>query len=191
MFRGSDGHRYVSTAGHCVLPSDGPAIHTWAADGPPAFDGRGRLIGHFAYAKDDDPDDFALIRLNEGVRSSPRMCHFGGPVAIAREHRDMPALLHYYGNGLSVRGGNEVDLTTVPARSAVVRHTLARRFAAAHGVAYFGDSGGPVITEDGRAFGLTVSLLPTGFGITRLPHQLDLAERALGIELSLITAPVE
>jgi hypothetical protein len=100
MFQGSDGDRYMGTAGHCVLLDEttGPLdfgnlpakeeVYPRGA-GPEARDAGGARIGEFAYAILADPKDFALIRLDKGVSANPQMCHFGGPTGI---NADQPAL---------------------------------------------------------------------------------------------------
>ena len=87
LFQGSDGARYIGTAGHCILGDDplgGDAgEQSWAAgSGPEARDGAGNRIGEFAYAILQDPKDFALIRLDPGVAANAQMCHFGGPTGV-------------------------------------------------------------------------------------------------------------
>ena len=90
---GSDGSRYIGTAGHCILgesPIGGDVgEESWApGTGPVARDGDGNRIGEFAYAILQDPKDFALIRLDPGVAANPQMCHFGGPTGT---NTDQPA----------------------------------------------------------------------------------------------------
>jgi hypothetical protein len=87
LFQGSDGNKYIGTAGHCAL--EAPAIggqageKRWApGSGPVATDADGNRIGEWAYAILQDPKDFSLIRLDPGVQSSPQLCHFGGPTGI-------------------------------------------------------------------------------------------------------------
>src|SRR3989442_11724055 len=53
LFLGSDGSRYIGTAGHCILNTPqygGAGEMTWApGTGPEARDGGGSRIGEFAY----------------------------------------------------------------------------------------------------------------------------------------------
>src|SRR3954470_15737157 len=109
LFQGSDGARYIGTAGHCAL--EAPAVggqageHAWApGTGPVATDGDGNRIGEWAYAILQDPKDFSLIRLDPGVQSSPQMCHFGGPTGINSDTPgvDSPTVLEIYGEGVGV-----------------------------------------------------------------------------------------
>jgi hypothetical protein len=195
LFRGSDGRRYIGTAGHCVLgegPLDGDGgERKWAAGrGPVARDSRGRRIGRFAYAILRDPKDFALIRVRGGIATRPGMCHFGGPTGINRSRTGNPLLLHLYGNALAV---GEV----APARTVFASGMPNRNQVWANGVAGPGDSGAGTISRDGRAVGVLVtvglhpiSVSPKGvhtgtLGITRLGPQIARAERAMGKNLRL------
>src|SRR5947207_14333215 len=80
LFQGSDGSRYIGTAGHCILgtsPFGGDVGEmAWApGTGPVARDSEGNPIGEFAYAILQDPKDFSLIRLDPLVEASAAMCH--------------------------------------------------------------------------------------------------------------------
>ncbi len=192
MFRGSDGDTYMGTAGHCALGVEGSAETSWdEGEGPPVLDGQGNLIGEFAYAVVDDPRDFALIRLADGVTASPEMCHFGGPTGVDTTRSGLlgPTLLQHYGQG-SVVG------QVVPGRTLLALSTADPDFLAAAGVALPGDSGSGVTTTDGRAVGVVVTtgihlgVLDTGtVGITRLAPQVARAEQVTGVDYTLQTAP--
>jgi hypothetical protein len=185
LFTGGDGRRYAGTAGHCALEKD----HTeqvWASgNGPAVEDSQRQVIGRFVYAVLDDPKDFAVIELLAGVDASPQMCHFGGPTGLYTDQSSSAVELHHFGNGIALGD-------TVPGRSAVALNTLNPNYVSAMGAAIFGDSGSGVITDDGRAVGVLVSLdfNPFGYiGITRLPPQLKRASEKLGTTLTLQTAP--
>jgi hypothetical protein len=201
LFRGSDGRRYVGTAGHCVLGesssgSEQRGAKRWRRGGPRARDADGDRIGRYTYAVLADPRDFALIRLRKGVAANPRMCHFGGPTGVNADLTERPVVLHYYGNGL-------VAGETVPARTLYAFGMPDPDHVYANGPAAPGDSGAPVISRDGRAVGVLVTIgLHTGsageeegadagtVGITRLLPPLGRASEALGIRLRLRTAPL-
>jgi hypothetical protein len=107
LFTGSDGRRYVGSAGHCILgesPIGGDVgEESWApGSGPEATDGVGNRIGEFAYAVLQDPKDFALVRLDPGVEASPQMCHFGGPTGVNSDITSSPTVLQHFGNGLGI-----------------------------------------------------------------------------------------
>jgi hypothetical protein len=200
LFQGSDGRKYIGTAGHCAL--EAPAVggqageHTWAAgSGPVATDADGNRIGEWAYAILQDPKDFSLIRLDPGVQSSPQMCHFGGPTGINNDTPglDSPTVLQIFGNGVGIG-------TVLPARSMLALGMPDPDHVYAQGLVLPGDSGSGVISDDGRAIGVAVTTgLHTGtigttgldageVGITRLQPQLDRASSVLGIGLDLLTA---
>jgi hypothetical protein len=200
LFAGSDGNRYIGTAGHCIL-AQGPVAgdvgeFTWApGTGPVARDATGQRVGEFAYAIQQDPKDFALIRLDPGVEASPQMCHFGGPTGINNDITPLPVALQYFGNGLGVG-------TVLPARTALAIGTPDPDHVFAQGLTIPGDSGAAINSADGRAVGVVVTLgahlgsiglggLDAGLmGITRLGPQLARAGEVLGLGFLLYTAPL-
>ena len=199
LFTGSDGRRYIGTAGHCILgesPVGGDAgEQSWApGSGPEATDSEGERIGDFAYAVLQDPKDFALIRLDPGVEASPQMCHFGGPTGVNSDLTSSPTVLQHFGNGLAVG-------SALPARTHVALSMPDPDHVFAMGAAAPGDSGSGVISADGRALGVLVTVglhsggIGTGgldagaVGITRIAPQEARAEQVLGTALALETAP--
>ena len=196
LFVGSDGGRYMGTAGHCVLPTDVESEEAWpAGSGPVARDGTGARVGEFAYAVLRSPMDFALVRLDPGVEASPQMCWFGGPTYLNDTTPATPVILNHYGNGQLIG-----DL--LPARSAVALGMPEPDHVFAVGLALPGDSGSGLMSADGGAVGVVVTLgLQTGsiglggvdagtMGSTRLRPQLAQAQERLGITLELQTAPL-
>lgn len=198
LFQGADGDRYMGTAGHCILgesPIGGDVgEQSWArGTGPVASDAEGNRIGEFAYAILQDPKDFALVRLDPGVAASAEMCHFGGPTGTNADLTNSPVVLHHFGNGVAIG-------SVLPARTHLALSMPDPDHVFADGVAAPGDSGSGVISVDGRAVGVLVTVgvhvgtlgLPTdaGFiGITRLAPQEARAEQVLGTALTLQTAP--
>lgn len=206
LFVGSDGKRYISTAGHCV-PALYDPLDPFASKpnevsypdqtGPEVQDLRGTPIGNVAYGHLGGTHDFALIRLNlyGQTNSNPQMCYFGGPTGVNTDINSSPMLLHHYGNGL---GAGQ----SVPARSATAPFGLPSSSAViATGLGISGDSGSPVIGADGRAIGLLVATGAIRDGtsqagtllITRpfsgTSSQVDKARQKLGLSsLTLQTA---
>lgn len=200
LFQGSDGNRYIGTAGHCILGTGeletNVGEQSWApGTGPEARDGNGNRIGEFAYAVLLDPKDFSLIRLDSNVPADPGMCHFGGPTGVNADQPAVtqPVTLEFFGNGVGVG-------VAVPARTAVAAGMPDPDHVFANGVAAPGDSGSGVISSDGRAVGVLVTLgvhtgggiLDSGLiGITRLLPQAERAEAVLGVSLTILGAPIQ
>jgi len=199
LFQGYDGSRYIGTAGHCILgtsPIGGDVGEmAWApGTGPVARDAGGNPIGEFAYAILQDPKDFSLIRLDPLVEASADMCHFGGPTAVNDDRPDItqPVVLNWFGNGIVVG-------TLLPARSALAAGMPDPDHVFADGAAAPGDSGSGIISSDGRAVGVVVTVgvhIGTSFdsgviGITRLTPQVERAQQVLGVDLVLQTAPTQ
>lgn len=193
LFAGSDGQRYIGTAGHCIL--DDEEERSWGAGlGPAAMDASGDRIGEFAYAVLDDPKDFALIRLDAGVPADPQMCHFGGPTGLNRDAPTEPVVLNHYGRGVVVGD-------VVPGRTALAATGMpSRDTVEAIGAVVPGDSGSGIVSDDGRAVGVVVTVgVSVGIaggqpvvgdvGVTRIGPQKDRAEAVLDIDLNLRTAP--
>ena len=214
LFRSPDGTRYIGTAAHCIGEAEGggddPHERVWPpGSGPKALDGEGRKIGRFAYGALQSHGtgvgvtydrNFALIRLDPGIESSPEMCFFGGPSGLFTEEPAGTHVLHYYG------GGDTGEV--LPARSGVAQGTPEPNYLYATGLAFAGDGGSPVLTSDGLALGMLVTFSPHGvgfstepggpppaylesqqgtIGITRLAPQLARASQAMGIPLELVT----
>ncbi len=201
VFQGSDGHRYIGTAGHCILKYD-TWTRTWRVGEGPWAKIDGRKAGEFAYASYVNGwTDFALVRLDPAFPWSPAMMHFGGPTGLYTEHQDEPTLVHYTGNAVGIGnvfnktdfGVGDEDVRPLSARTGVASHTMSEEYVYIFDPGWFGDSGSGVITEDGRALGTLVWLTADPYGntvLTRTDWSLELAEHVLGIELTLQTAPL-
>ena len=197
LFKGSNGHQYIGTAGHCVLSGEGE--EKWKqGTGPEATDADDKRFGEFVYAINvlGPPEhDFGLIRIDKGIETSAKMCYWGGPTGINQELTEDAVTLRYFGNGNVIGREWTTRTQTLAARTARATNLSQPDYIKAHGVASFGDSGSPVISEDGRAAGVFVDiyLVPAEatIGITRIAPQIKLAEEALGLKLRLLTAKVE
>lgn len=186
MFAGSDGHTYAATAGHCLFKDEGRPTVWPAGQAPAAWDVGGRYIGEFAYAE-DWIDDFALIRVADGVEVEPAMCHWGGPTSLYGPERRGPVVLRHFGYGIGISD-------VVPARTgAAVDSGWDERQLSFFGAVDWGDSGSALMTSDGAAVGTIVSLgadIGGNNNAQRLTYSIPRAEAALGIELELLTAPL-
>jgi len=193
LFRGSDGHHYIGTAGHLLADEE---THVWGRHGPTARIDDGTIIGRaaFAWNYNGEDADFAVIRLAKGVDFGAAVCHWGGPTGINNDISMNPTVLRLYGNGMGV---SEV----APQRTLVAPTLSSESQVGALGLAVPGDSGSPVISQDGRALGLQflVGVLlgnqadgftPGNVAIYRLGPQIEAAEDALGVRLKLLKAPL-
>src|SRR2546430_17579299 len=117
------------------------------------------------------------------------MGHFGGPTAVNDDRPGLfePVVLNWFGNGVGVG-------LVLPARSAVALGMPSPDHVFADGAAAPGDSGSGVISSDGRAVGVLVTVgvhtasigsggLDAGLiGMTRLTPQVRSEERRVGKE---------
>ena len=204
MFTDDAANRYMGTAGHCVLATsplgaqDNGEVSFAPGDGPEARDGLGNRIGDFVYAIQQDPKDFALILLDDGVDASPQVCSFGGPTGINDSQPSLlePTVLSSFGNPLGLGTG-------ITAKSFVALGMPSADHVFATGLVLPGDSGGPVVDGQGQAVGTVVTTglhvgdsllslqgLDVGLvGITRLGPQMARAGDVIGANLELVTAP--
>lgn len=203
LFKGSDGNRYIGSAGHCAIEGspvqsgeEAAVERSWApGTGQVVKDVNDQRIGEFAYAVLDSTRDFSLIRLDPGVAASPEMAHFGGPTGINDDITADPVTMHWYGNGVGLG-------MVVPARSGVALGLHDPDHVYMLAAAGPGDSGSGVISEDGRAVGVLVAggvefggVSDTGvdagdIAITRLSPQLKRATEAIRVSFELVTAPL-
>lgn len=210
ILRGTDGHRYATTAGHCLVAHG--EEQTWPqGSGVIAYTADGNRVGEFVYAintREIVPPglpanaDLAVIRLDRGVEADPEVCAFGGPTGIDDRIVTQPDPLEMRWFGSTPVGGRTPPTVPgphawlVPARSGYSLGMPRETIVQVSGHASFLDSGGPVLGADGRAVGLVsgplgdAEELPTDghagtFIVTRLTHQLERASEALGVRLSL------
>lgn len=197
MFEGSDGKRYFTTAGHCLLDDGDPEELVWApGTGPRVRDMQGRTFGTARFARLDDQFDIGIIEIDESTTApvSPQVCHFGGPTALAvRTALDPPEMVHHYGFGKDYKD-------VMRARTGTVADHIPANYLRVQSNVNGGDSGSSLISDDGAALGILVRGISLGSGAqrtgaayaeaSRLDTHLPLAEAALGIELELVTAPL-
>lgn len=154
---------YAGTAGHCVARV-GDRVRN--ADGE---------FGTVAFFVLDDDDDFAFIEIDRAKEHlvNPTMLGFDGPNGVISGDEAQPGdAAHVYGNGL-VFGESEL---TRP-RSGSLTRSDSQHFGAILPV-IFGDSGGPVLHEDGSALGI-VAHMTVATDFTTLDG--NTVERALSV----------
>jgi hypothetical protein len=171
LFKGSDGADYMSTAGHCLFGDDQGAPTTWKPGAGPAVTTSQGQIGRFVFAEDrpsleTDDYDFALIRIDKGVKPSAEIRALGMPTGINSERGNSPGTMHTY--------GHSAFSTASPARDLIAPNTRHQDHVYAHGPLLWGDSGAPVVDADGRAVGTVLGGGLGGFtvgtGSVDMPH---------------------
>lgn len=187
---GAKSGTYMTTVGNFVLPVIGKK--TWKPNaGPAAYDGVGKPFGRFVYAYHSDTPEyssFGLVQIDKKIKTNPQVCHFGGPTKLLEATAATPTTAGYYGNGFPI------DQVT-PARTAVLTNTSSDESSIGIGLisaADSGDAGAPFVA-DGQAFGywdggIGVGGSGAGFIVARLGRWITLAEKAVGIKLTLLTA---
>lgn len=151
LFSGSDGASYMSTAGHC-LGLEAPQQRTWAKGAGPAVSTDQGQIGRVVFAEDfrapevREDYDFALVRLDPGVQASSEIRVYGTPTGMNDVQAADPEVLRVYGHGT-------VFSQVSKGRELVAPNTQNKDHVYVHGPVFFGDSGAPVIDEEGRALG--------------------------------------
>jgi hypothetical protein len=189
--KGKDKATYFATEGDLILSAAG--TKTWSGTSGPAMRNLdGKVIGHWAYAfRQDTPnaDTFGLVRIDKSVKSSPGVCHFGGPTGLYTSTSSTPFVVNFYGQGLPF-----VDV--VPARSGIAyggddAQHVAMIGPAALFAAALGDSGAPVLAN-GQAVGIftggAVAGSQDGFVVARLKPAIARAQSKMGMKLTLLTA---
>jgi hypothetical protein len=176
------------TAGHCV--GDFGVHQAWARGAGPTvtlFDTAPIGEVRFAHLEPAAGLDVALVQLDdEYVTLNPQVCFWGGPTALHTTRQSGPADLVMFGHALEVEAR---PLRAVSMTGDIVEYI---------GPTYQGDSGGPVLTADGRALGLEHGVGPSIKGsqfsngtAVRVDRQLQWIKQNLGLELDLMAAPSE
>lgn len=190
VFAGNDGRYYLGTAGHCTLAESNVSgdVGEFAygpGQGAQVRDGNGRVIGRIAYAIQEDPYDFALIRLEPGIDFGTALPHWGPTTGINTVTAPGPTVLRWVGHGLVIGD-------VLYARTGLALGTSNPDQIFGLGVIAPGDSGSPVVDDQGRAVGVNVAIgaaVGTEGGVqivTRLAPQLARAESLTGVDFTLL-----
>lgn len=182
---------FIGTAGHCAL--DGSVkSQTWGlGTGPAVVDSEGMRFGEVAAALAHGLFDIAMIRVDDDREEdvNPALCHFGGPTELADQTAAAGTIVRHFGHGSLIGYAHAADQPTLPGRSGVVAHANDGDAYVA-GVGQPGDSGSPVITEDGAATGVLVGGLGPTVLVMTLHRQLEAASDATGLTFELLTGPL-
>lgn len=185
IFRDQTGQLYFGTAGHCIDDNGVGATVSVANVG---------AVGTVVYDGHLDPGDvpdFMLVRISPAYYSSvdPTMCHWGGPADV-NANPVFGETTHIYGFG-TIYGLSSV---TRPRAGVVYSSNAAETIYI--GFAQQGDSGAPLMTGDGNAFGVhvrsslfvpgVIRIDPSPKYATKVSYAMAQAENALGIDLELV-----
>jgi hypothetical protein len=202
MYAGGDGAVYFAMAGHCVVPNS--PVHMGSAP-----------VGVVAVRLPDAVADFALVRVLPGVDWHPAVrglgpttgsasCptdaapgdivkHSGNPGGVPPPNATLPYAL-WPEMGLEGEvGADGADLPPWVSQGVVISATDGHMHYA--GVAFKGNSGSPVMTEDGRALAILIALYvgigPAGEPAANLrgvclSKVVPMGEAQLGTQLTLL-----
>ncbi|HEV8361205.1 MAG TPA: trypsin-like serine protease [Candidatus Thermoplasmatota archaeon] len=187
ILRDDEGRNYQTTAGHCA-PVRGQTVSVQGV-GP---------IGTVVFTTGDGGfgNDIALVRITPGLAVNPTLCHWGGPTGIATpDMADLPGVgnyvLHYgWGTAFMLTGATRArvaDLTPIAGVSGWFDDGSVRMIGATDG----GDSGSPVMIDNGRAAGIhthRINAAATLVGpkvATRLDVWVPRLEEELKVDLEL------
>jgi hypothetical protein len=187
IFRDDAGSYYQSTAGHCTnATGDRVAVAGVGTIGTVVF----RVNGGIG-------NDISIIRIDPVVadKVNPTLCHWGGPTGIAAPEGatldGQSATLHY---GWGTAFANQ----PTRARAGVLPATgwLADGSVHMMGLTDGGDSGSPVMLDNGLAAGVHTHRIITQYAgekaATRLDMMMPRVDADLGTHLTLVTGlPVD
>lgn len=209
-FENQTGSVFLGTASHCVEHDVGADVHLVqeGVAGEVSL-ARGPLLGHVAYSSWEVLDvqaepclvllscighdnDFALVDVREELEDTVKagLYVYGGPTDVQPTEQIAPLdRVASFGNS-SLRPGPDIaDRHHGVVQQESSEYTVLVNF---DNPCILGGSGSPVLTEDGRALGVLVSLGAGYNGVTMLEPALAFAEDEGGMgDLELLTAPLE
>lgn len=195
---------YIGTAAHCLAASasrpsgltlgEAVPVASGAIEGTVAYCSWGAsenlLSCPYQYGGENRADDFALIEISDEDRDKvhPAMKVWGGPTHVGTVPEE-GTFVYTYGNTDMRDGGQNVNV--VDSRPGVVTYTTEARTSAYFAPSsVWGDSGSPVIQEDGGTVGTLVSIgafPPAAIEATNLDHSLENLEAHTGKTVELST----
>jgi hypothetical protein len=166
----------------CTFPADSEIEPFYKKNGPAVKDADGDRIGSLVYAVNKEGINFAIARLDPGVKLDPSLPLFGGPVRLGAPGGN-PEEAHVYSAPLGTYGFN--------ARSGVLHSsTVDRAYVVTEGLLSMAN-GGSVMRTNGEAVGmLTGTLYTSGYGAQPFGKALARATKHTGLKLTLLTAPL-
>jgi hypothetical protein len=166
----------------CLMPGDSELEPVYKRKGPPVTDYDGRRIGSIVYAVNKDGIDFALARLDPGVKVDPAMPVWGGPRRMGGAAGSLEEAYVF----------SEQGLPAPNARSGYLQVT-------GGDVTWIGDgllsisTGSPVMKPNGDAVGMILGriTIPTGFEVQTFGAAIDRLRTRTGLRLKLMAAPLK
>lgn len=175
---------YMGTAAHCLPGTDlgqEVPIANGEATGRVAYCSWGaseNLLTCVSKGGSDDgwQDDFALVEIPEDQREKvhPAMLVWGGPTELGQAPAQGTEVYTYGNSG--IRDGGEDMNVLDPRKGIVTGSSESTTHAYFTGPSIWGDSGSPVVTEDGATVGTmqTLGILPPGVnGVSNLDYSLQ------------------
>lgn len=163
----------------CIMASDSELEPVYKNNGPVVTDAVGHRIGRIAYAVNKDYIDFALVRLDRGVRLDPSVPFYGGPTRLGTA-RTLEETYVYSPEGMPASPNARSGVLTSggPEMAYVATEGFLSR-----------PTGASVMKPDGTAVGFfNGHLTITGYITSNLGPGLERAQRRTKLRLSLMTA---
>jgi hypothetical protein len=167
----------------CTLPADSELEPVYKRHGPAVKNSSGERIGALVYAVNKEGINFAIARLDPGVKLDPALPLFGGPVRLSAPNAT-PEEAHVYSAPNSDYGPN--------ARSGLLHsYSVDSAYVLTEGLLSL-SAGASVMRTNGEAVGLLSGTLYVGYGYGAQPFgpALARATRHTGLKLTLLTAPL-
>ena len=183
IVRDSAGDLYIGSAGHCTGVGSRVATEGVGEFGTVVYNGYSRGI------------DWLLVKVdaNKLHRVDPTLCHWGGPGALGVPDLGDELLVYGFGTGYGTLAATRARVGVAYTKTAGEMQYV--------GMMQPGDSGAPVMTDEGEAVGIHVrsslSVPVVGLRVdpsykyaTRLDFAMADASTALGTTISLVTSDV-
>lgn len=193
VYEDAEGTLYIGAAGHCTGPEGVRVAH-------PVLGSFGTVVFHHVHnpgtpqlgTPTEGPQalDFSLIEIDEDKHAyvDPSVRGWGGPTGVAEEV-EQGSLVHLYGHAGVAKATEPTRQRSGIYEYAIEEGAYEGWYVAAHPT-YGGDSGGAILTGDGRALGTMNTVAATAGGTQAGPTialVLDHLAETFG-ELSLVTA---
>lgn len=172
----------VPRAPVCLVAGDSELEPVYKRKGPPVTDYDGKRIGSIVYAVNKDGVDFALARLDAGVKVDPAMPVWGGPRRLGAASGDLDEAYVFTQQG-------------IPAPNARTGYLQG----GGDDVTWIGDgllsisTGSPVMKPNGDAVGMLngVLTIPFGFQVQTFRPALDRLRGRTGLRLKVMAAALK